>query len=176
LRTGIRLSSEAPQPQFQGVPGLKGKRLPSGPLSCFPFSWRFDSYASVGRIVNTASPRGVLATPSTRHSIEPHRRARENWQEVQRSWQRHEPRCEKKRDGVAVRAYRFQRSATRPGPHLSLPACGRLPHRAAPSTLAAREVGVIYTGPGEPNLRVVDVIAFEDDDPEKFTVLVVETV
>jgi hypothetical protein len=33
---------------------------------------------------------------------------------------------------------------------------------------------VIYTGRDEPNLRVVDVLAFEDDDSEKFTVLVVE--
>ena len=27
------LSSEAPQPQFQWIPGFNGKRLPSGPLS-----------------------------------------------------------------------------------------------------------------------------------------------
>ena len=34
---------------------------------------------------------------------------------------------------------------------------------------------MIYTGPDEPNLRVVDVLATEDDDdPERFKVLVVE--
>jgi len=34
---------------------------------------------------------------------------------------------------------------------------------------------VIYTGPNEPNLRVVDVLETESDDPEMhFTVLVVE--
>jgi hypothetical protein len=34
---------------------------------------------------------------------------------------------------------------------------------------------VIYTGPNEPNLRVVRVLDTEDDDdPERFTVLVVE--
>lgn len=49
--------------------------------------------------------------------------------------------------------------------------------------LGARELGqpdwppgsVIYTGPDEPNLRVVDVLETEDDDdPERFAVLVVE--
>jgi hypothetical protein len=36
---------------------------------------------------------------------------------------------------------------------------------------------VIHTGPDEPDLRVVDVLATENDDPEiHFTVLVVETV
>jgi hypothetical protein len=35
---------------------------------------------------------------------------------------------------------------------------------------------VIYTGPHEPNLRVVDVLATENDDPEMhFTVLVAVT-
>jgi hypothetical protein len=34
---------------------------------------------------------------------------------------------------------------------------------------------VIYTGPNEPALRVVDLLETEDDDdPERFTVLVVE--
>jgi hypothetical protein len=33
---------------------------------------------------------------------------------------------------------------------------------------------VIYTGPNEPNLRVVDVLDTENDDPERFKVLVVE--
>jgi hypothetical protein len=33
---------------------------------------------------------------------------------------------------------------------------------------------VIYTGPNEPNLRVVDHLEAEDDDPERFTVLVVQ--
>lgn len=34
---------------------------------------------------------------------------------------------------------------------------------------------LIYTGPNEPDLRVVDVLATENDDPElHFTVLVVE--
>jgi hypothetical protein len=34
---------------------------------------------------------------------------------------------------------------------------------------------VIYTGPDEPDLRVVSVLATESDDPEMhFTVLVVE--
>jgi hypothetical protein len=50
--------------------------------------------------------------------------------------------------------------------------------------LGARELGrpdwtagsVIYTGPDEPNLRVVDVLETENDDPEMdFTVLVVDT-
>jgi hypothetical protein len=49
--------------------------------------------------------------------------------------------------------------------------------------LGARELGgsdwppgsVIYTGPGEPNLRVVRELDTENDDPEMhFTVLVVE--
>jgi hypothetical protein len=49
--------------------------------------------------------------------------------------------------------------------------------------LGARELGrpdwppgsVIHTGPDEANLRVVDVLATESDDPEMhFTVLVVE--
>jgi hypothetical protein len=31
----------------------------------------------------------------------------------------------------------------------------------------------VKTGRNEPNLRVVDVLAFEDDDPERYTVLVV---
>ena len=36
---------------------------------------------------------------------------------------------------------------------------------------------VIYTGPNEPNLRVVDVLESEDDDDsERFEVLVVEEV
>jgi hypothetical protein len=34
---------------------------------------------------------------------------------------------------------------------------------------------LIYTGPDEPNLRVVDVLE-DDDDPERFKVLVVEEV
>ena len=51
------------------------------------------------------------------------------------------------------------------------------------TVLGARELGrpdrppgsVIYTGPDEPNLRIVDVLETEDDDdPERFTVLVVE--
>jgi hypothetical protein len=51
------------------------------------------------------------------------------------------------------------------------------------TVLGARELGrtdwplgiVTYTGPDEPNLRVVDVVATEDDDdPERFAVLVVE--
>jgi hypothetical protein len=33
---------------------------------------------------------------------------------------------------------------------------------------------VIQTGPDEPDLRVVDVVPADDDDPERFTVLVVE--
>jgi hypothetical protein len=34
---------------------------------------------------------------------------------------------------------------------------------------------VIYTGPNEPDLRVVDVLATDDDDdPERFKVLFVE--
>jgi hypothetical protein len=49
--------------------------------------------------------------------------------------------------------------------------------------LGARELGrpdwppgsLIYTGSDEPDLRVVDVLAAENDDPEMhFTVLVVE--
>jgi hypothetical protein len=49
--------------------------------------------------------------------------------------------------------------------------------------LGTRELGrpdwppgsVIWTGPDEPDLRVVDVLVTEDDDdPERFTVLVVE--
>jgi hypothetical protein len=35
---------------------------------------------------------------------------------------------------------------------------------------------VIYTGPDEPDLRVVNVVTADDDDPERFTVLVVEEV
>jgi hypothetical protein len=35
--------------------------------------------------------------------------------------------------------------------------------------------GVIYTGADESDLRVVDVLTFQDD-PERFTVLVVEAV
>jgi hypothetical protein len=51
--------------------------------------------------------------------------------------------------------------------------------------LGTRELGrpdwppgrVILTGPDEPNLRVVDVLATENDDPDMhFTVLVVEEV
>ena len=50
--------------------------------------------------------------------------------------------------------------------------------------LGTRELGrpdwppgsVIYTGPSEPDLRVVDVLAGQTDDPERFTVLVVEEV
>ena len=51
--------------------------------------------------------------------------------------------------------------------------------------LGTRELGrpdwppgsVIYTGPGEPNLGVVDVLKTENDgDPERFKVLVVEEV
>jgi len=51
------------------------------------------------------------------------------------------------------------------------------------TVLGTRELGrpdwprgsVIYTGPNEPNLRVVDVLVTEDDDdPERFKVLVVE--
>jgi hypothetical protein len=33
---------------------------------------------------------------------------------------------------------------------------------------------VIYTCPDEPNLRVVDVLEDDDEDPERFKVLVVE--
>jgi hypothetical protein len=33
---------------------------------------------------------------------------------------------------------------------------------------------VIYTGPDEPNLRVVDMLVDDADDPERFKVLVVE--
>ena len=49
--------------------------------------------------------------------------------------------------------------------------------------LGTRELGrpdwppdsVIFTGPDGPNLRVVDVLVTEDDDdPERFKVLVVE--
>jgi hypothetical protein len=41
----------------------------------------------------------------------------------------------------------------------------------------SRPGSLIYTGPHEPNLRVVDVMATENDDPEKhFKVLVVEEV
>jgi hypothetical protein len=52
------------------------------------------------------------------------------------------------------------------------------------TVLGARELGrpdwppgsVIYTGPDEPSLRVVDVVATEDgdDNPERFRVVVVE--
>jgi hypothetical protein len=51
--------------------------------------------------------------------------------------------------------------------------------------LGARKLGrpdwpvgsVIYTGPDEPNLRVVDILDTENDDPEMhFKVLVVEEV
>jgi hypothetical protein len=33
---------------------------------------------------------------------------------------------------------------------------------------------VIYTGPDEANLRVVDMLEDDEDDPERFKVLVVE--
>jgi hypothetical protein len=48
------------------------------------------------------------------------------------------------------------------------------------TVLGTRELGrpdwppgsVIYTGPEEPNLRVVDVLDEDEDDPERFKVLV----
>jgi hypothetical protein len=67
---------------------------------------------------------------------------------------------------------------------LASPACRT--SNSSPSTgtvLGARELGppdwpsgsVIYTGPNEPNLRVVRELDTENDDPEMhFTVLVVE--
>jgi hypothetical protein len=50
------------------------------------------------------------------------------------------------------------------------------------TVLGARELGrpdgpprsVIYTGPDEPNLRVVDVLDEDGDDLERFKILVVE--
>ena len=52
------------------------------------------------------------------------------------------------------------------------------------AVLGARELGrpdwpigsVIYSGPTEANLRVVRILETDDDDPERFTALVVEPV
>jgi hypothetical protein len=52
------------------------------------------------------------------------------------------------------------------------------------AVLGARELGrpdwlpgsVFDTGPDEPNPRVVDVLEDDDEDPERFNVLVVEEV